>query len=130
MVSGSLVQAACKCCEAQVPIDYSLYPPDWHELSRYVRFKRARNRCEWCGAENYGEHPVTGSKVVLTVAHLDDKDGICQCEKTTGRKCGNPEHVKALCQRCHLTYDAKRHAFNARRTRAGRAGQMWLGDME
>src|ERR1051325_557182 len=113
-----------------MPIDYSRYSENWHEFSREIRFERARNRCEWCGAENHKPHPVTGSKVVLTVAHLDGKDGICQCEKERGKKCAIAEHVVALCQRCHLTYDADRHKFNARRTRARRSGQQWLGDIE
>jgi hypothetical protein len=113
-----------------MPIDYSRYPENWHEFSRFIRFERAQNKCEWCGAMNGEPHPVTGSKVVLTVAHMDAPDGVCQCEKETGAKCAKAEHVAALCQRDHLTYDGKRHAFNARRTRASRAGQMWLGDME
>ena len=113
-----------------MPIDYSRYPKSWHAFSRRIRFERAQNKCEWCGAVNHEPHPVTGSKVVLTVAHLDGKGGVCKCEQRTGRKCARAAHVKALCQRCHLTYDAERHKFNARRTRAARAGQMWLGDIE
>jgi hypothetical protein len=113
-----------------MPIDYSLYAENWHEFSRQIRFDRAQNRCEQCDAENYKPHPVTGSKVILTVAHMDAPGDVCQCEKETGRKCANPTHVLALCQRDHLRYDGKRHAFNARRTRAARAGQLWLGDIE
>ena len=26
------------------------YPKDWALRSRFVRFYRARNRCEWCGS--------------------------------------------------------------------------------
>ena len=48
------------------------YPKDWKARSRFVRFYRARNRCEWCGAENYQPHPITGSKVILTTAHVYD----------------------------------------------------------
>lgn len=74
---------------------------------------------------------VTGYvKVVLTVAHLDALGDVCRCEAAGGLKCALDEHVLALCQRCHLTYDGERHAFNARRTRADRAGQLWLGDIE
>ena len=113
-----------------MPIDYSRYPAHWHEFSVQIRLKRAQNFCEWCRAENHKPHPETGSMVVLTVAHLDAKDGVCKCEEETGAKCAEPEHVVALCQRCHLTYDGERHKFNARRTRAARAGQLWLGDIE
>ena len=73
------------------------YPKDWKLRSRFVRFYRARNRCEWCGAANYEPHPITGSRVVLTVAHVWDH---------------RPEaasllNLAALCQRCHNRHDAK-----------------------
>lgn len=79
------------------------YPRDWKLRSRFVRFYRARNRCEWCGAENGQPHPVTGSRVVLTVAHVHDH---------------RPEaasllNLAALCQKCHNAHDAK--ARQARR---------------
>lgn len=45
-------------------------------------------------------------RIVLTVAHLDH----------TPENCAD-ENLKALCQRCHLTYDAKHHAKNAAETR-------------
>lgn len=113
-----------------MPIDYSKYPANWHEFSRFIRHERAGNKCEWCGAENHKPRPRTGSTVVLTVAHLDGKDGVCKCEAETGNKCAIPEHVVALCQSEHLKYDGPRHAFNARRTRAAQVGQLWLGDIE
>lgn len=34
--------------------------------------RRAGGRCEWCQAVNYEPHPVTGSKVILTTAHLGE----------------------------------------------------------
>jgi hypothetical protein len=83
------------------------YPADWKLRSRFVRFVRARNRCEWCGAENGKPHPVTGSKVVLTCAHVyDQRPEACDLM-----------NLAALCQRCHLTHDAKYHAENAKQTR-------------
>ena len=54
------------------PENRNRYPADWKLRSRFVRFYRARNRCEWCGAENGKPHPVTGAIVVLTVAHIYD----------------------------------------------------------
>lgn len=71
------------------------YPKDWDRRSRFVRFIRARNRCEWCGAKNHQPHPITGSKVVLTAAHVFDH---------------RPEaagllNLAALCQRCHNRHD-------------------------
>ena len=84
------------------------YPADWKAISQAIR-RRAANCCEWCGAENGKPHLITGSKVVLTTAHLDHTPENC-----------DPVNLRALCQRCHLRYDAKHHAANARRTRFAR----------
>ena len=90
-----------------MPIDYSTYPPDWKLRSRFVRFYRARNRCEWCGAENGEPYPTTGSKVVLTVAHVYDMRHMA----------ASLLNLAALCQRCHLNHDRAHHMENAWRTR-------------
>ena len=82
-----------------MPIDYKRYCKDWKKRSRFIRFVRARNKCENCGAENYEPHPITGSKVVLTTAHLD--------HDIMNNSFFN---LKALCQRCHLKHDAKMKA--------------------
>lgn len=89
------------------PENKARYPADWKLRSRFVRHYRAQNKCEWCGAENGKPHPSTGSKVVLTTAHVFDH---------------RPEaasllNLAALCQKCHLTHDAKHHANTARETR-------------
>lgn len=96
------------------------YPDDWPMISRAIR-ARANDRCEGspgfypdCEAENGKPHPVTGSRVVLTVAHLNHQP----------KDCGD-HNLRAMCQRCHLTYDAAHHAENARQTRRA---QMALGD--
>lgn len=78
------------------PENRARYPADWKRRSRFVRFVRARGRCEWCGAEHGKTHPVTGSKVVLTTAHVHDH---------------RPEaasllNLAALCQLCHNRHDA------------------------
>jgi 5-methylcytosine-specific restriction endonuclease McrA len=76
------------------------YPEDWKVRSKFVRFYRAKNRCEWCGAENYKPHPITGSKVILTTAHIFDE-------------IDNPHkllNLAGLCQKCHNGYDAKMRA--------------------
>jgi hypothetical protein len=87
------------------------YPAGWHAISAGIK-TRAGNRCEGspqypdCRAVNGEPHPVTGSRVVLTVGHLNHEPSDCR-----------PENLKAWCQRCHLTYDAAHHAANARQTR-------------
>ena len=91
--------------------DWSRYPENWKEISQQIR-ERAGNCCEGspaypdCRARNHQPHPTTGSRVVLTVAHLDHEPGNC-----------DPDNLRAWCQRCHVTYDAKHHARNARRSR-------------
>lgn len=101
-----------------MPMDRSRYPDNWEALSRWVRFERAGGRCEECGAEHGRPHPQTGSRVVLTVAHLD--------HDTTHNE---PANLRALCQRCHLRLDAMLHAAHAkeaRRRRLVEAGQTEL----
>jgi len=88
-----------------------LYHKNWKNISKRIRFERAGNKCEFCGAENYEPHPDTGSKVILTVAHLEHNP-----------QNNDDKNLKALCQRCHLTYDAKHHAQNARYTRDKKLG--------
>lgn len=100
-----------------MPIDYKKYPKNWKEL-RAVVLKRANNKCEFCGVENYatGVREEDGTfrkiegmeleaadldgerviQIVLTVAHLDHD------EENHDVKLGR---LAALCQRCHLLYD-------------------------
>ena len=35
-----------------MPMDKSLYPPDWNEISRRIRFDRAKGCCEQCGVRH------------------------------------------------------------------------------
>ena len=100
------------------PENRARYPRDWEAISKRIRFGRAQGRCECtghCGVDHvddplkaefdphdtrceqmHGEaNTITGSPVVLTVAHLDHQ----------------PEHndddnLLAMCQRCHNRYDA------------------------
>jgi hypothetical protein len=96
------------------------YPSNWPEISKSIRFGRAGGRCECegeCGAGHEGRcearhgepHPVTGSRVVLTTAHLDRNPWN-----------SDPANLKAMCQKCHLSYDAEQHRESAAWTRAGR----------
>ncbi|ATN94982.1 hypothetical protein [Leptospira phage LE3] len=83
------------------PENKNRYPKDWDSISYKIRFDRAKGKCEWCEAENYKPHPVTGSKVILTVAHLNHTPEDCR-----------EENLVALCQRCHLNYDRHIHVKN------------------
>ena len=93
-----------------MPIDYKKYHPKWKKISEFIRFYRAKNKCEVCGTENYKPHPITGSKVILTVAHLD--------HDISNNSFFN---LKAMCQRCHLRYDAKHHKKTRKEKRIGKA---------
>lgn len=73
-----------------------LYSKDWEYISLHRRYIVANNCCEFCGARNGELHPETGSKVVLTVAHLNQI-----------RLDNSPANLAALCQRCHLNHDRK-----------------------
>lgn len=102
------------------PENKGRYPKDWKLRSRFVRFYRAKNHCEWCGAENYKPHPITGSKVILTTAHIyDDRP-----------EASSLLNLAALCQRCHNRHDAKdRHARRKERIER-ESGQMHLFEEE
>ncbi|SKV05660.1 Uncharacterised protein [Mycobacteroides abscessus subsp. bolletii] len=94
------------------------YPKDWPEISRRVRFERAKGRCECEGECRRGTHldrcpnvngqPAygTGSTVVLTVAHMNHTPEDCR-----------DQNLRAMCQGCHLHYDAGHHAQTRQRTR-------------
>lgn len=115
------------------------YGKDWKQFSARIRFERAGGMCE-CAGECGGKHEPSDNDrecydaagiaiiegrchrmhkvrtesdvlTILTVAHL------CHDES-----CRDESHVKAMCQACHLRYDAKHHAKNARVTREKKQG--------
>ena len=77
-----------------MPCDYRKYPADWKTVIRPRILARAGNACEFCGARDREPHPRTGSRVILTVAHLDNQ------------LVNHADYnLSALCQRCHLAHD-------------------------
>ena len=115
------------------PENRDRYPDDWPEIRRRI-LERSRDdaqedtrsiifpeRCEctgMCGAhehrcERRNHEPIPGTAllddskpVILTVAHLDHTPENC-----------DDANLRAMCQRCHLRYDAPRKA-RERRERA------------
>lgn len=78
------------------PENLKRYPKDWKLRSYFVRFVRAKGTCEWCGAIHNQPHPLTGSRVILTTAHIyDDRP-----------EAASLLNLAALCQKCHNTHDA------------------------
>lgn len=108
-----------------MPFDRARYPADWPAISLRIR-TRAGWKCEWCGALHGQPHPITGSKVILTVAHLgaphpDGRPG----DKHDKLDC-RAENLAALCQRCHLNFDRDEHRENAAKTRLKKKGPQLL----
>ena len=99
------------------PENKARYPKDWARISASIR-ERAGNRCECegecgrgthqgrCPNVNGGEAYGSGSKVVLTTAHLDHTPENC-----------DPSNLRSMCQGCHLHYDRGHHAETAYQTR-------------
>lgn len=83
------------------PENKQRYPRNWWSI-RAAILDRSNGFCEGsplypdCRAQHGARHPITGSKVILTVAHMDQTPENC-----------TPENLRALCQRCHLTFDAR-----------------------
>ncbi|MEW6625303.1 MULTISPECIES: hypothetical protein [Sphingomonadales] len=125
-----------------------LYPIDWPELSRLIRFDRAKGRCEHCRRPHGGHVFHLGDGRWWDAAARQWRDG-------RGRRVGVPRadlaavvritrvylacahlnhdptdnaarNLAALCQRCHMIHDAAEHRrrrwLNAYRRRA-------LGDL-
>lgn len=106
------------------PENKARYPKDWKQIVVRIR-DRSGDRCEClgecgsgleehggrCPAKNGLPHPLTKSKVVLTVAHLDHMP----------ENCGD-ENLRHMCQRCHNRYDMpERRRGIKERARQGRA---------
>lgn len=132
------------------PENRSRYPADWKQIRERI-LARAGDKCEQCSAPNRtriargtgkdegtymlasadvydadtGQHLGTCrhsdyellrmTDVVLTIAHLDHVPENCA-----------PENLRALCQRCHLRYDAEHHAANSYMTRKAKLGNLEL----
>ena len=113
---GSIANIICN-----MPIDYSEYPPNWFTELRPAVLDRAGHQCEGspaypdCRAQNYAPHPVTGTNVVLTIAHLDH-------DKTNN----DLSNLAALCQRCHLRHDIWQHIENRKYGRNSKRNQLSL----
>ena len=96
------------------------YPKDWKQIVLRIRV-RSGNCCEGspaypsCRVKNGEPHPITGSVVVLTVAHLDHVPENCA-----------EENLKHWCQRCHNTYDMPHRKRNAAETNRAKKA---IGDL-
>jgi len=100
------------------PENRARYPKDWKDIVASVR-KRSGDRCEClgeCGRGTHGTHRCpnvqggaaygSGSKVILTTAHLDHTP-----------ETRDLSMLRHMCQGCHLHYDREHHAQTAYATR-------------
>jgi len=101
-----------------MPMNRTKYADDWEAISRKVKQEQGW-LCLWCNAIHGFPHPITGSTVVLTTAHVDHDEANME-----------RENLAALCQRCHLRHDHKQHMANAARTRREKKRNHELDIME
>jgi hypothetical protein len=124
------------------------YPIDWPQISRRIRFERARGRCEGCGRPH-------GTLVIQLADGRWFDEGGRTWRDDAGRPAPWPDvveyagvrewrvwlgtahldhnpqnsafrNLKALCQRCHLRHDRPEHV---RRRRHNRRRDRALGDL-
>jgi len=109
------------------------YPDNWIALSTYVRHERAQGQCECigecglhqftppgprrCVERNHASALWAQGMVVLTTAHLCD--ATCPDVPEGKRVCGNVDHLRGFCQRCHLLTDLTLHMRHAAENRRG-----------
>lgn len=112
-----------------MPIDYKKYPKNWLSEMRPRILERAKNKCECCGLKNgitvfsfiedgkrvwkeiisqfdYDIFQPKEVKVVLTIAHLDHDETNVNI---------TDDRLKAMCQLCHLRYDAEEKKLRKQR---------------
>lgn len=106
------------------PENRDRYPKDWAEIRAEI-LARAGHACEGsplypdCRAVNGEPHPVTHSKVVLTIGHLDH-------QPENNGAAGDRPNLKAWCQRCHNTYDLPMRRRGIRERARAAAGNLDL----
>lgn len=119
------------------------YPLDWHELSRSIRFRRAKGHCEHCGRPHGQFVCAFGDGRWYDALAARWRDGHGKCVRTNlpspealtdswGHRwtlvrlaCAHLNHdladnsatnLAALCQRCHLIHDRPHHLEQRRIT--------------
>ena len=125
------------------------YPIDWKELSKVIRFERAKGRCEHCGRPHGrdvwhlgdGRWFDTDAKAWRDgqgrpIGRIDFFDFTGKLRRTRvvlatahldhDPTNNRPRNLKALCQRCHLIHDRMEHRRQRRLTWRRRRA---LGDL-
>lgn len=122
-IRAAILERAHDCCEqCKVPNHERIARGDGDDIDTY-QMNDANVYCANTGAhlgrKRMGEYTLLRMvDIVLTIAHLDHVPENCD-----GMDIGGPalpieqSNLRALCQRCHLRYDASHHAETARATR-------------
>jgi hypothetical protein len=104
-IRARILERAGHCCEGSPAFPDCRAPNGWYRSQQTGQLLEKEQAIAHC----YLGYPMT--RIVLTIAHLDHTPENC-----------DDSNLRAWCQRCHLTYDAKHHAQNAYATRReGRA---------
>lgn len=133
-----------------MPIDYKEYHPKWSLISRLIRFKRANNRCEFCGVLNKSLIKRLGkmkfrqlyaNEIDMVFSRVRNKHttpteslkhyGFTKIVLTVAHldhdKNNNRFHnLAALCQSCHLHHDRHHHANSLKYGRNHKNNQIQL----
>jgi recombinational DNA repair protein RecR len=133
-----------------MPIDYKEYHPKWNLISRLIRFHRAKNHCEWCGALNKNIiiriskqewRQATPAEIDMIFSRIKNKDsnlteslkhyGFTKVVLTVAHldhdKTNNRfSNLAALCQRCHLRHDLPHHIRNRKYGRHHKRNQLTI----
>jgi hypothetical protein len=128
-----------------MPLDYKDYHPKWSLISRLVRYRRAKNICEWCGVQNGEvvkrlnggafrklssvEWDMVNCRIKYSNSNMSESlkhHGFSKIVLTVAHvdhdKTNNDfKNLAALCQRCHLKHDIKQHGDNRK------YGRNWKG---
>lgn len=118
-----------------MPVDYSKYPPNWKTEIVPAVLERAKHCCEECGLMNYQNvfsikfwvrDDNRNRYILRTIWFRDSRDAVRESRNETYKikevrvvlTISHTDHdeenhdvkldrLKALCQICHLRYDAK-----------------------
>jgi hypothetical protein len=124
------------------------YPIDWQQISRRIRFERARGRCEICGRphgavlvqladgrwwdeaaslwRDDAGRPATWPDMLDYTRFRHRRFHLGTAHLDHNPQNSSHRNLKALCQRCHLRHDRLEHR---RRRRANLRRRRALGDL-
>lgn len=133
-----------------MPINYREYHPKWSLISRLIRFKRAGNKCEWCGVKNGDiikrnkngtfrfpcstDWDMIHARINYCLSNMAESlkhHGFTKIVLTVAHLDHDKTHnrfnnLAALCQKCHLNHDKNHHATNRRYGRNWKKYQLKL----